>query len=71
METPRYEDVRNAFVRLRLEDKTRFLIEATAATLADGIEAVGALLARGLERCITACQRKASTGPSNAAAAES
>jgi len=72
METPRYEDVRNAFARLRLEDKARFLIEATAATLADGIETAGALLARGLERCMEACQRRTATGPSGPeAAAES
>ncbi|AEN73014.1 hypothetical protein Rhom172_1085 [Rhodothermus marinus SG0.5JP17-172] len=71
METPRYEDVRNAFARLRLEDKARFLIEATAATLADGIETAGALLARGLECCMEACQRKTATGSAGGAATES
>ncbi len=68
METPRYEEVREAFVRLRLEEKARFLIEATAATLADGIEAAGALLARGLERCLEVCQQKPRPDPSGTSA---
>ncbi|SHK78457.1 hypothetical protein [Rhodothermus profundi] len=70
MEAPRYEEVRNAFIRLRLEDKARFLIEATAATLADGIEAVGALLARGLERCMESSQRRAASGSNRATATD-
>ncbi len=69
MEAPRYEDVRNAFSRLRLEDKARFLIEATAVTLADGIEMAGALLARGLERCMEACARRTATDSSSTGAA--
>ncbi|MDQ7039497.1 MAG: hypothetical protein Q9M35_00970 [Rhodothermus sp.] len=64
MEAPRYEEVRKAFARLRLEEKARFLIEATAATLADGIEAAGTLLARGLERCLEVCQQKTRPEPS-------
>jgi hypothetical protein len=52
MEPFRYEDVRRAFERLKLKDKVRFLIEATAVTLAEGIEAAGAALSRSLERCM-------------------
>ncbi|CAM3260996.1 hypothetical protein RHBI111906_05040 [Rhodothermus bifroesti] len=61
MESFRYEDVRRVFERLKLEDKVRFLIEATAVTLADGIEAAGAALSRGLERCMAARSPKVSS----------
>lgn len=44
-----YEQLRQAFDELDVEKRTRFLIEASASTLAAGLEQVGHVLAHGLE----------------------
>lgn len=44
-----YEQLRRAFDELDVEKRARFLIEASASTLAAGLEQVGHVLADGLE----------------------
>lgn len=44
-----YDQVRRNFEELEIEKRTRFLIEASASTLAKGLEQVGHVLAEGLE----------------------
>lgn len=44
-----YDRVRRDFEELEIEKRTRFLIEASASTLAKGLEQVGHVLAEGLE----------------------
>lgn len=44
-----YDRMRRDFEDLQVEKQTRFLIEASASTLAKGVEAVGEALADGLE----------------------
>jgi len=44
-----YDRVRRDFEELEIEKQARFLIEASASTLARGLEEVGSLLADGLE----------------------
>ncbi len=44
-----YEQLRRAFDELDVEKRARFLIEASASTLAAGLEQVGHVLAHGLE----------------------
>ncbi len=45
----RYDEARRNFDELDVEKQTRFLIEATASTLARGVLEVGETLAHGLE----------------------
>ncbi len=44
-----YDQVRHDFEDLEIEERARFLIEASASTLAEGVEQVGHVLAEGLE----------------------
>jgi hypothetical protein len=46
---PRYNEARRRFDALDLEARTRFLVEATASTLAQGVLHVGRALADRLE----------------------
>jgi hypothetical protein len=55
----RYQQARRRFDELDLEEQSRFLIEATASTLADGVKQAGTLLADGIEETIRR-SRKAS-----------
>ena len=43
-----YDQVRHDFEDLEIEERARFLIEASASTLAKGVEQVGHVLAEGL-----------------------
>jgi NCAIR mutase (PurE)-related protein len=47
-----YDQVRHNFEDLEIEERARFLIEASASTLAKGVEQVGHVLAEGLEDVI-------------------
>ncbi|PSQ98135.1 MAG: hypothetical protein BRD51_03420 [Bacteroidetes bacterium SW_11_64_17] len=47
-----YDQVRHNFEDLKIEERARFLIEASASTLAKGVEQVGHVLAEGLEDVI-------------------
>ncbi|MFB6279129.1 MAG: hypothetical protein ABEK75_06455 [Salinibacter sp.] len=44
-----YDQVRHDFEDLEIEERARFLVEASASTLAKGVEQVGHVLAEGLE----------------------
>jgi hypothetical protein len=46
---PRYEQTRRHFDDLDPEEKARFLVEATASTVAQGVLTLGRHLAEGLE----------------------
>ena len=45
----RYEDARRSFDHLDVEERARFLVEATASTVAQGVLRAGEVLADGLE----------------------
>lgn len=60
---PRYEETRRRFDELDVEHQTRFLVEATASTLARGVQQVGELLADGLGDVL----RRARRGPASSA----
>lgn len=47
-----YDQMRHNFEDLEIEARARFLIEASASTLAKGIEQVGHVLAEGLDDVI-------------------
>jgi hypothetical protein len=47
-----YDRMRRDFEGLEVEQQARFLVEASASTLAKGIEAVGRALADGLEDAV-------------------
>jgi hypothetical protein len=47
-----YDQVRHDFEDLEMETRARFLVEASASTLAKGIERAGHVLAEGLEDVI-------------------
>lgn len=48
----RYEEARRNFDDLDVEDRARFLVEATASTMARGLLRAGEALADGLEEAI-------------------
>ncbi len=66
-----YEDTRRTFDDLPLEDKAVFLIEATASTLARGLQQAGHALAEEVDRAFSGERRKkreASTADASGAA---
>lgn len=48
----RYQQARRRFDELEIEEQSRFLVEATASTLADGVRQAGELLADGIEQTL-------------------
>jgi len=48
----RYREARRHFDELEIEERSRFLIEATASTLADGVMRAGEVLADGIEETL-------------------
>lgn len=64
-----YDRVRRDFEELEVEKQTRFLIEASASTLARGLEQVGHVLVEGLEdvmrreRRSRSCSEESGPGP--------
>ena len=54
---PRYEEARRRFDDLDVEGQARFLIEATASTLAQGVLQVGKGLADGLDAFLRDARR--------------
>lgn len=48
----RYDEARSSFDDLDVEERARFLVEATASTLAHGLLRAGETLAEGLEDAI-------------------
>jgi len=67
---PRYEETRRRFDELDVEHKTRFLVEATASTLARGVQHVGELLADGLEDVFRRARRGSASSAHRPGAAE-
>lgn len=57
-----YNQTRQRFEDLEPEEQARFLIEATATTLAQGIERVGRMLAHGLQDTVREARRRSSAG---------
>jgi hypothetical protein len=60
--TSRYQQARRRFDELEIEERSRFLIEATASTLAEGVVQAGTLLADGIEEALRRA-RRASEAP--------
>jgi len=60
----RYQQARRRFDELEIEEQSRFLIEATASTLADGVRQAGALLADGIEQTLRGTRKKSASSPS-------
>jgi hypothetical protein len=54
----RYDEARRTFDDLDVEERARFLIEATASTLAHGLLRAGEALADGLEDAIRQAQKR-------------
>jgi len=54
----RYDDARRTFDELDVEERTRFLVEATASTLAHGLLQAGEALADGLEEAIRQARKR-------------
>ncbi|MFO8100245.1 MAG: hypothetical protein R6T83_11575 [Salinibacter sp.] len=54
----RYDQTRRQFEAFSPEERTRFLIEATASTLAQGIESVGRTLAHGLQDTVRRARQR-------------
>lgn len=54
----RYDEARRNFDDLSVEERTRFLVEATASTLAQGLLQAGEALADGLEDVIRQARRR-------------
>ncbi|MFB6098770.1 MAG: hypothetical protein ABEK84_06620 [Salinibacter sp.] len=66
-----YERVRRDFEELEIETRARFLIEASASTLAKGLEEVGRVLAEGIEDTVRRANRSSErTAPHEPGAAE-
>jgi len=59
----RYREARRHFDELEIEEQSRFLIEATASTLADGVVQAGALLADGIEDALRRARRASGRSP--------
>ncbi len=58
----RYNQARRQFDDLAPDEQAQFLIEATASTLAHGIERVGKVLARGLQDTVRRAQKQSASG---------
>jgi hypothetical protein len=56
-----YQETRRAFDGLDVEERARFLVEATASTLARGLLQAGETLAEGVEEAIRRGRRHSST----------
>jgi hypothetical protein len=54
----RYDEARRNFDDLSVEERTRFLVEATASTLARGLLEAGEALADGLEDAIRRARKR-------------
>lgn len=66
-----YDQTRRDFEELEVEEQARFLIEASASTLAKGLERVGRMLADELEDVMHQADRSsASSGGTRPGAAE-
>ncbi|MFB6247086.1 MAG: hypothetical protein ABEL97_00785 [Salinibacter sp.] len=66
-----YEQTRRRFDELDVEAQSRFLVEAAASTLAQGVVQAGSALAEGLEDALRRARRhdpSASSGPGPGAA---
>jgi len=63
-----YDRTRRRFDELPPEDQARFLVEATASSLARGVEQVGQLLAEGIGRTVRRARRRSKKSPSGRAA---
>lgn len=63
----RYDQARRQFDDLAPEEQAQFLIEATASTLAHGIQRAGKMLSRGLQDTVRRAQKRpaseSSAGP--------
>ena len=57
-----YDQTRRQFDDLTPDKQAQFLIEATASTLAHGIERVGKVLARGLQDTVRRAQQQSPAG---------
>lgn len=57
---PRYDQARRRFDELDVEEQACFLVEATATTLARGVEQAGELLATGLEDVLRQAKQRTS-----------
>lgn len=55
----RYDETRRSFDDLGVEEQTRFIVEATASTLARGLMEAGEALADGLEDVVRNTRRRA------------
>jgi hypothetical protein len=58
----RYDEARENFDGLDVEERARFLVEATASTLAHGLLRAGEALADGLEDTIRQARQRARRG---------
>jgi hypothetical protein len=54
----RYDDARRSFDHLEVEEQARFLVEATASTLAHGLLRAGEALADGLEDALRRARKR-------------
>lgn len=54
----RYDEARRNFDDLSVEERTRFLVEATASTIAQGLLQAGEALADGLEDVIRQARQR-------------
>lgn len=61
-QTSSYDQTRRQFDDLTPDEQAQFLIEATASTLAHGIERVGKVLARGLQDTVRRAQQQSPAG---------
>jgi len=67
---PRYDQAREHFDELDVEEQARFLVEATATTLAWGVRRAGAVLADGLEDVLRRTRGEATSSDRGPGAAE-
>lgn len=67
---PRYKEARRHFDDLDVEGQARFLIEATASTLANGVLQAGKVLADGLEDLLRDARHGSTASRSGPGAAE-
>ena len=58
-----YRQARRRFDELEIEEQSRFLIEATASTVAKGVVQAGALLADGLEEALRRARTASTASP--------
>lgn len=58
---PRYDQARRRFDELDVEEQACFLVEATATTLARGLQLAGESLATGLEDVLRQAKRRTSS----------